>query len=529
MNRDTTRKIDACLEGVITPDEFQSLQDELRNDPGALDHWCHQAELHGRLEWDLAPQSIPTQIRRPRLRVGRYVAAAAALLVLGLGSRLLIKPQSGGQIPPQVIAPPATDSPAPFGDTPVARLTSCKDARWSGTSPELGKWIAPGELELTGGTALITFDSGASVQLNGPSRLHPVSATRVLLESGEAVVHIPPQANGFVFETPTSEISRRMSRFQATVDEQGHTTLQIIDGQVQVAAKSGDLTTSVLEKNRKVSIDDKGSMLLLAAPNINRIPVTLPEYPDLLPQWFMHWGFETTDTAAGTFKETGLHEGYARPAHAQAHYAHPDGAVSLVPGRFGNAIRLNGQLAFLVTGFPGISGNSPRTVACWVKIDPETPDSLAYSILAWGSLSKEGGKKWQLSWNSGMDNSGTRGAIRTEVEGGYQVGSTDLRTGRWHHVVSVFTGGEGANTTGSLRHYVDGRLESTTATKPHAVNTLTNGRTSLPVTIGRRIEKEGIYRSFRGELDEIYIFPTALAPEQIDQLYRANQVPGLRR
>jgi hypothetical protein len=35
---------------------------------------------------------------------------------------------------------------------------------------------------------------------------------------------------------------------------------------------------------------------------------------------------------------------------------------------------------------------------------------------------------------------GVLGAIRTEVGGGYLVGSTNIADGRWHHVVSLFNG-----------------------------------------------------------------------------------------
>lgn len=92
---------------------------------------------------------------------------------------------------------------------------------------------------------------------------------------------------------------------------------------------------------------------------------------------------------------------------AQARALHPDSAIARVSGKFGNAVSLNGQLTFLETRFPGISGNSPRSVALWVKIDPDTPDTLAYAMLSWGSLATGGGRKWQLSWNTGSDNSGT--------------------------------------------------------------------------------------------------------------------------
>lgn len=527
MTRETIAAIDACLDSSISAGDFQALQESLRHDPAALDHWCRQAEIHGRLEWELAPSGTPASSVTPRRRRTRLAPAAAALVLLGLGLGLTI-PWPATLHPLARVTP--EQPPMPPRAALVARLTSAEGARWSGDSPIVDEWISAGRLDLLAGSALITFDCGATVQLNGPARFHLTSATRSFLESGEAYVNITRQAYGFVFETPTAEICRRMSRFHATVDEAGQTRLRIDDGEVQVAGKMGDLKILNVPKNRGIQIDRSGTMLPLAPADFFKIPTRLPENPDLLPDWFLHWSFDTADATNGVFLETGRRQDLTRPAfHAQVRSPRPDAAVALVPGRFGNAITMNGQLAFLATECPGIAGTAPRSVALWVKIDPDTPDALAYAMMSWGTLSTSGGKKWQISWNTGIDNPGAHGAIRTEVEGGYQIGSTNLLTGTWHHVVSVFSGGDGADISRNLRHYVDGRLEAVTATRSHSVATVTDEPSSLPVTIGRRIEKEGIYRSFRGELDEIYLFPCALTPEQVDSLYRQNHPPVLRQ
>lgn len=527
MKPETMERIDACLEGSISREEFEELQDALRGDSAALDYWCQQAEVHGRLEWELAPAAESTLPFAPRRKTYPWFSAAA-LVLLGLGMGLVIRPHPARIARVTVPEPAENPPPIPVRAALVARLTSSEGARWNGESPVSGEWLPAGPLDLASGTALITFDCGATVQLVGPARLHLMSATRSLLEAGEARVNITRQAYGFVFETPTVEISRRRSRFQALVDRQGHTELQIEVGQVQVAGKLGDLHTMAVGHDHGIRIDEKGDVVPFSVTGIPRVHSTLPENTDLLPDWYLHWGFDGADDASGKFTETGKHPDLGHPFSAQARLADQDAAVALVPGRFGNAIHLNGQRSFLDTGFPGFEGNSPRSIAFWVKVDPGTPDTLAYSILSWGRGSHVGGQKWQVSWNTGSDNSGIRGAIRTEVEGGFQVGSTNLLTGTWHHVVTVFAGGDGADIGENLRLYVDGRLESTTAVKSNRVNTVTGAPDSLPLTIGRRIEKEGSYRSFCGDIDEIYLFPSALTPEQVDRLYRNNQPPRVK-
>lgn len=525
MNPRTLERIDAALEGTLDDGEFLALQDELRSDPSAFDHWCRQAEIHGRLEWELsaAAETVAFPANPARRRSGWHYGAAAALLAAGIGLGLLFSGRTG----PDDAG--LTGNPAPSVSThPVARLTGTENAVWSGAGPELGGWVGNGPLELVSGTALLAFDCGASVQLRGPARLHLTSPVRALLERGRATIDIPRQAYGFVFETPSTEISRRMSRFAVVVEDDLQSEIHVLDGQIQLAGKLGDLDTLQLAKDRAVRLDDAGSPLPSTRYEASQLAISLPESAELLPEWYLHWGFEATDTAAGIFHESGPHDRIGPPFAAQVHLPHPDSAVSLVPGRFGNAVRMNGQRGFLATEFPGISGNSPRTVAFWVRIEPDTPDHLAYSFLSWGTRLTPGGK-WQLGWNTGNDNPGAIGAIRTEVQNGYHVGSTNLRTGRWHHVVSVFTGGDGADVASHIRHYVDGRLEATTSVRPCFVNTRTAGEDCLPLTIGRRIEADDYYRTFGGELDEVYVFPTALTPEQIERLHRENIAPELRR
>ncbi len=525
MNRRTMERIDAALEGSLDAAEFMVLQDELRNDPAALDHWCRQAAIHGNLEWELAEQASPFPRPKPapvRPAALRW-AAAAALLAAGAGLGMMAgrhsKPADGAEL--STALPPLAD--------PVGRITAAEGAVWKGLSPAVGDWIATGFLQLDSGSAMISFDCGATVLLTAPARIHLTSPTRAMMESGKATVDIPRQAYGFVFETPSTEISRRMSRFAVAVEADGHSEIHVLDGQIQLAGKLGDLDTLDLAKDKAVRVNEDGTVSAATRHDAGLHALTLPESADLLPEWYLHWGFDSIDTNSGAFGETGVHADIGAPFDAQVHLPHPDSAVSLVPGRFGNAVRMNGQTGFLSTAFPGFSGNSPRTIAFWVRIEPNTPETLAYSFLSWGTKNPSGGGKWQLGWNTGSDNAGKVGAIRTEVELGYQIGSTDLRTGRWHHVACVFTGGEGADVAHHVRHYIDGRLEPATAVKAREVDTKTGGKDALPLTLGRRLDTDKYFRTFRGELDEVFLFPTALTPEQIERLYRENRPPGLRR
>ena len=251
MNHRTMERIDAALDGSLDAAEFEALQEELRNDPAALDHWCRQAEIHGRLEWELAEHAVPS-IAPKAAKVRRFIpqwAAAAALLFAGLGIGLLVGRHGATKTTATIAKPTGSYS----GET-VGRITAIGSPEWVGRSPQAGDWVGTGPLELRDGSVEITFDCGATVQLRGPARLHLTSPTRALLESGKATVDIPRQAYGFVFETPSTEISRRLSRFAVAVEEDGHSEIHVLDGQIQLVGKLGDLETRNRAKNGSVGV-----------------------------------------------------------------------------------------------------------------------------------------------------------------------------------------------------------------------------------------------------------------------------------
>jgi hypothetical protein len=281
----------------------------------------------------------------------------------------------------------------------------------------------------------------------------------------------------------------------------------------------------MLAKDKPVRVNRQGILLAGEKYRPEQFPVRPPAGPELLPEWFLHWSFDSAATTRDTFRESGIRPPGMPTVPAEVRLTGEKGSVGLIPGRFGSAVQLNGEDAFLATAFPGIAGNTPRSVAFWIRLPANCPEVFAYSILSWGT--SNAGGKWQVGWNTANDNSGTRGAIRTEVQGGYRIGSTSLLDGRWHHVAIVFLGGPESG-TGDIRHYVDGSLESTTALKSQPIATEVEGPKALPLSIGRRIEPGAYYKTFKGELDELYILPTALTPEQIKALFHANRPPATR-
>ena len=87
-------------------------------------------------------------------------------------------------------------------------------------------------------------------------------------------------------------------------------------------------------------------------------------------------------------------------------------------------------------------------------------------------------------------------------------------------------GGEDADVATHLRLYVDGRLEELSHSRPQRVATLTEGNRVRPVTLGLNINLPKSTDSFRGDLDEVYVFDRVLLPGEIRRLMKKNEPPA---
>jgi len=118
------------------------------------------------------------------------------------------------------------------------------------------------------------------------------------------------------------------------------------------------------------------------------------------------------------------------------------------------------------------------------------------------------------------------GVLRTDYSGGFALGSSSLREGRWHHLAVVFIPARDANTPAEVKQYVDGRLEGEGRPSPPGggfsieVNELVRDA----LWLGCRLGDTGPKRErFRGELDELCIAEGALGPPEIVQLMKENK------
>jgi ferric-dicitrate binding protein FerR (iron transport regulator) len=516
-----------ALDGELNADERTELNTILRSHADARRTFHRYMDLHTELEWMLNPDmlEIPLELnaspsaasanvsQRAKLIAGSgWLALAAALAVL-----LLIKtPDRDPAMEPSFAA-------APSKKAFVARANYSGDARLGSASSveRHGEWVSLGKIILEKGTLGLTFDSGARVVLNAPAEFDLDAANRGFLHYGQAVAQVPEPATGFIINTPNSTLVDLGTEFTVNV-ESNQSSVKVIDGEVRAYAETreGKSEERLLHQDQAVHIGQTTSEAFSPADDFT--PTVFHDWTrfyepdaDYVHFTFENNGYEVLSSSAW---------GNATQVTPQTVNTDSGARPKTRVGVFGEALRFNGKDAYLSTTLEGISGDHPRTVVCWIKVPPKQHDS-AISIVSWGQPSK--GKRWQVGINQNTE-WGTLGGLRTDFSYGYVTGSTDLRDGRWHHIASVYIGGNSPDIAAHIRHYVDGKLEAVSGFSKgdFPVNTRVDENTEADnLTIGyRNIGNRREIRTFYGSIDELYLFDAAILPSQIFNLKTRNQL-----
>ena len=190
-----------------------------------------------------------------------------------------------------------------------------------------------------------------------------------------------------------------------------------------------------------------------------------------------------------------------------------NGGASLVPGKFGNALQLDGQGSSIDINSPIVdqSGSGTWSMSAWVKT--ATPGSTFVSKNQGGTTWSTGLSAFYLGTNPP---SGTPGTLPTAVQnaGGFVQGNSPVTDNTWHMVTFVDSGG-------TKTVYVDGTAVSLSQ------NGFTGADTSTFTRLGFNTDTlsnlDGNVH-FNGDLDEMQFFDIALSAQQIQELYTTDAV-----
>jgi hypothetical protein len=242
--RELRRLMAEALDGQIDEAGRRALNGILERSADARRHYRELMDLHARLHLEYTggrevesmpvagPRRPAAASRRPWVPAAITAAAAclAMLLIFGWGR-----------------------------DGSFATLKTVSSATWE--SSELptteGARLGSGSLRLEQGIAILRFDSGAEVSLEGPVELTLLDAMNCRVTRGTAVANIPDSAIGFRIETPSARVIDHGTRFAVSVDPAtGRTLTQVFEGLVDVEnASTGEVVA--LKTGQRSSVDGR--------------------------------------------------------------------------------------------------------------------------------------------------------------------------------------------------------------------------------------------------------------------------------
>lgn len=248
-----SERLHRCLTGQLDEEEFRMLEAGLLASAEARSRYLRAVRMDAALHDKRLPGMGGLEVSG-RGRSWRRPALIAAALLLGVfgwwGA-------TGRRTAPPVGAGPAGGE--------IATVADLRDCRWkSAAAPGIDKRLPPGMLELESGVALIEFDSGARLALQGPARLELIDPNQACLHEGAASVRCDHGVYGFSLKTPTSTVIDLGTEFGVAVEAGGAAEVHVLDGEVEVA----DGSNQEREGNRFLGV---GETLLLAGQGGNRV------------------------------------------------------------------------------------------------------------------------------------------------------------------------------------------------------------------------------------------------------------------
>lgn len=388
-----------------------------------------------------------------------------------------------------------------------------------GASISVGDSVKAGSLELSEGFTELRLKNGVTLTLEAPVTLEFLSEDLVYLHKGNVVAKVPENAIGFTVNTPNTEVVDLGTEFGVRLDGKGNSEVHVMEGEVK-ARTLGTETFSHLYKNDALIFKGQSTPEKIASrPEL--FLRTLPGQSAENPQ-FLHWSFDDQGKVAecrGTGISGAFYDGSLQATEGQEF-------PKRIQGAYGKGLYFNGVSAHVLTSYMGINGSSPRTVCFWAKVPKGFRRNNSYAMLGWGKMAPR--SAWQISPNP-VEEEGPLGHLRVGTHSSCVVGTTDLRDGQWHHIAVVMYGGELSNISTHVLMYIDGKLEPSSQKSVARINTAVNDERSHPLAFGQNLMQRSVEKPikqgyFRGALDEVFIFDTALNASQIRSLMERNSL-----
>ncbi|MFU8847867.1 MAG: LamG-like jellyroll fold domain-containing protein [Opitutales bacterium] len=367
------------------------------------------------------------------------------------------------------------------------------------------------ELELLGRGRMI---------VEGPAKLAFTSSDSVVLHQGRVHLRVTPAGHGYRIDTPQGTVVDLGTEFGMLVDEAtGEVETHVLKGEVKAIPRDGG--QAIFLRDDEALRQAGGQSLRMPADHGSFYGSLPPEHRKT--PGMVRWSMDAGEGSSMRATTRGLEEG----PHGLRFFAKgQEISPPTVDGPFGKAVRFDGVATYGESGFKGIGGNAPRTVAFWVKVPADFQSRQGFAMVSWGEWSPDNfGGVWQISVNP-LDQDGPVGRLRIGVHGGMAIGSTDLRDDHWHHVAVVLYPAANPDFGKHVLLYINGEVEPVSRRTLGVIDTSTE-EASHGVWLGRNINAGRSHGGFfRGAFDEVYIFDAALSQKEIRALIERNEPPG---
>ncbi|MFI4873861.1 MAG: LamG-like jellyroll fold domain-containing protein [Blastopirellula sp. JB062] len=478
------------------------------------------------------PKRAPASVSR----TGLSLALALSLLLAAVLSWAAFRMGDGAPNGDERLAASGTAAPlaAELEKTSygVAILTRLVDAEWAQDQRprNIGEALSPGDFRLKSGLAQIEFFCGATIVVEGPADLDLQSSIQAIVRQGKIRALVPPAARGFSLEAERLTIVDLGTEFGMSVSPDS-VNVQVFDGEIEVRpdsqpmrrvvggqsmiiADSGDMRQAELQPEQFVDLAElesraeRQSSARFArwqawSESVRRNPRLVAYYP---------------------FQQ--LNDGMRRLSCELTPADHElDGAIigaRTVAGRWErkDALEFKQPADRVRVQIPG--AYQALTFACWTRID--SLDRMFNSLFLTDGYDK-GEPHWQI-----LDTGQMYFSVRP-VDRLSKTGPKDFKAlsppfwrpslqGKWIHL-AVTCDWE----TNEIVHYLNGEPLSR-HTVPSAqmpdfaqIGMASIGNWDLPTLP----DAEFAIRNLNGSIDEFMIFSSALAANEIREMYEIGK------
>lgn len=381
-----------------------------------------------------------------------------------------------------------------------ARIQASQTPVWSRSQDQHIRedgWISNGLLELQSGVVEIAFNSGARIFLEGPARLSVESENRAFLKSGKLTAVVNLHSTGFTINTPRMNIVDIGTRFGVRVENTGDTEVHVMEGEVEASRSGGNAVEVLLREGLALRADSRPLSMMTPIPYAGeQFILTAGPSPSETPA--IEFQFDESGGAA-------LIDSGRSPKGGPYDLSLLEGQFDEVPKRApgfrGGGLVFRGGETLSTHLSSDYRLDDPFTITFWLKIPPRPGREGDDIILGWG----RDGNSWEIGCQTARG-----GSLVVRRNEGFQVGSTDLADGNWHHVAVRYIGNERKLSAKSHVHlYVDGQLETIQAWAPG--NPVEGGVGELRIG-----DLEG--SGFPGWIDQVTVFDEAISTERIQTL-----------